>query len=102
MTTAKPNQPGTIEKAKPGAKPITKKAQLIRILKSKPGTDVTAVSRRLGWQNHTTPAALTGLRKAGYEIATEKPGGGKPTRYRITAEPKVGHALQDGASADAR
>lgn len=34
-----------------------------------------------------TRAALTGLRKAGFEIAATKSEDGKPTRYRITAEP---------------
>ena len=66
---------------------ITKKAQLIRMLSSKAGTDVVAVGKKLGWQNHTTRAALTGLRKAGYMITTERHQGGKPTRYRITAAP---------------
>lgn len=71
---------------KPGKPGTTKKAQLIRLLQRKGGADVAAISRRLGWQAHTTRAALTGLRKAGYQIASERPGAGKPSRYRITAE----------------
>ncbi len=35
----------------------------------------------------TTRAALTGLRKAGFEISTEKPGRGKVSCYRITTQP---------------
>ncbi|MDD9724614.1 DUF3489 domain-containing protein [Roseovarius sp. SK2] len=65
----------------------TKKAQLIRMLQSKTGSDIGAISKKLGWQSHTTRAALTGLRKAGFEIAATKSEDGKPTRYRITAEP---------------
>ena len=65
----------------------TKKAQLIQMLTRKAGADVTTISDRLGWQSHTTRAALTGLRKAGFEITAEKKGDGKPSCYRITAQP---------------
>lgn len=66
----------------------TKKAQLVRLLKTKAGTDAETLSKTLGWQTHTTRAAITALKKDGFEIATEKPAAGKPTRYRIVAEPK--------------
>lgn len=65
----------------------TKKAQLIRMLTRKDGADVASICTKLGWQQHTTRAALTGLRKTGYEIVVEKPGQGQPSRYRIAAEP---------------
>ncbi len=68
--------------------PQTKKQQLIRMLSGKAGADVATISDKLGWQQHTTRAALTHLRKAGYEIAAEKPVDGKPARYRITAAPE--------------
>lgn len=71
--------------------PKTKKAQLIQMLTRKAGADVATISDKLGWQSHTTRAALTGLRKAGFEISAEKPGDGKPSCYRITASP-VGDA----------
>ncbi|MCZ0814024.1 MAG: DUF3489 domain-containing protein [Pseudomonadota bacterium] len=87
MTTASPNQSKTGAKSKSLIKRTTKKEQLIRMLSGKAGSDVAALSRKLGWQSHTTRAALSGLRKAGYEIAAEKSNAGKPTRYRITAAP---------------
>lgn len=65
----------------------TKKARLISLLKLKSGKDITAISETFGWQPHTTRAALSGLRKAGFEIAREAPKSGGPARYRITAEP---------------
>ncbi len=65
----------------------TKKAQLIQMLTRKAGADVATISEKLGWQSHTTRAALTGLRKSGFEISAEKPGEGKPLSYRITAQP---------------
>ena len=68
-------------------KPKTKKAQLIQLLTRKAGADVATISDKLGWQSHTTRAALTGLRKAGFEISAEKAGEGKPLSYRITAQP---------------
>ena len=69
------------------SKPKTKKAQLIQMLARKTGADVATISTKLGWQSHTTRAALTGLRKAGFEISAEKSGDGKPLSYRITAQP---------------
>ena len=66
----------------------TKRQHLIRLLSSKTGADVAAISGKLGWQQHTTRAALTHLRKAGYAIAAEKPTDGKATRYRITGTPE--------------
>jgi predicted ArsR family transcriptional regulator len=69
------------------SKPTTKKARLIQMLSRKAGADVSAISEHLGWQPHTTRAALTGLRKSGYELTAEKPGYGKPSRFRIAAVP---------------
>ena len=65
----------------------TKKEQLIQLLTRKAGADVATISDKLGWQAHTTRAALTGLRKSGFEISAEKSGEGKPLSYRITAQP---------------
>jgi predicted ArsR family transcriptional regulator len=73
-----------------GEKPReSKKAQLIRLLSAKTSADVGAISAKLGWLPHTTRAAISGLKKAGYEVTTQKPDPEKPTRYRITAKPKV-------------
>lgn len=69
------------------SKPKTKKAQLIQMLTRKSGADVATISEKLGWLPHTTRAALTGLRKAGFEISAEKKEDGKPACYRILAEP---------------
>lgn len=68
-------------------KPVTKKDRLIRVLSARAGAEIGSISEQLGWQAHTTRAALSGLRKAGFELAAEKPGEGMPTRYRITARP---------------
>ena len=86
---------------KSGRPRITKKAQLIRMLSSKTGTDVVAVGKKLGWQNHSTRAALTGLRRAGYMITTERRQGDKPTRYRITVAPIAENTAQAETAPDA-
>ena len=78
---------------------VTKKAQLIRMLQSKTGSDIAALSKKLGWQTHTTRVALTGLRKAGFEIAATKSENGKPTLYRIAAEPDAKRQTSGSAEA---
>ncbi len=44
----------------------TKRDRLVRLLKAGSGRDIATLSRDLGWLPHTTRAALTRLRKAGY------------------------------------
>jgi hypothetical protein len=65
--TAPPARPGI--KVRISRRPkMAKKARLINMLVQKNGVEAVAISKRLGWLPHTTRAALTGLRKAGYEI----------------------------------
>ncbi len=66
---------------------ITKKAQLTKLLGTKAGADIATLSDKLGWQHHTTRAALSGLRKAGLTIIGSKPAGGGLAKYRIHSEP---------------
>jgi predicted ArsR family transcriptional regulator len=77
----------------------TKKEQLIQLLTRKAGADVATISDKLSWQTHTTRAALSGLRKAGYEVVGDKPGEGKATRYLISATPAEAAASE---ASDAR
>ncbi len=80
----------TAEKTRASAnttKPPTKRARLIGMLKTGGGADVATLSDALGWQQHSTRAALTGLRKAGFSIERTKSDGGNSACYRITAEP---------------
>lgn len=67
---------------------VTKMDQLIKLLRTKSGADIKVLSNKLGWQQHTTRAALTGLRKAGYVISAEKPEKGGIAKYRIMSVPK--------------
>lgn len=56
----------------------TKTDRLISLLKAKRGKTIVELSEALGWQTHTTRAALTRLRQADHKIE------------RISAETKVG------------
>ena len=71
-------------KPKPKPATITKKTQLINLLSKNTGCDIAGISKRFGWLPHTTRAALSRLRKAGYEISSEQTGKGKTSKYRIT------------------
>ena len=65
----------------------TKKDQLIKLLGTKSGADIKSLSEKLGWQQHTTRAAMSGLRKAGYEVVGEKPAKGGTSKFRILSVP---------------
>jgi predicted ArsR family transcriptional regulator len=62
---------------------LTRKAQLLRQLSRKTGTDVPTLCESFGWQPHTARAALSGLRKAGYDVIREAVRDGRPARYRL-------------------
>jgi len=88
-TSTKPST--TAAKARATArtmKPPTKRARLIGLLKAAGGADTATLSAALGWQQHSTRAALTGLRKTGFSIERTTPDGARAATYRITAEPK--------------
>lgn len=69
------------------AKRVTKKAQLINHLDVQAGITVAELSDALGWLPHTTRAALTGLRKAGYIIEATKSAEIRASSYRIIQHP---------------
>lgn len=71
---------------------ITKKNQLIKLVGTKSGADLKSLSDKLGWQQHTTRAAMSGLRKAGYDVASEKSAKGGLSKYRILSAPAVQQA----------
>ena len=67
----------------------TKKDQLVKLLRAKRGVAVCTLSEKLGWQKHTTRAALTRLRQSGFELIVLRSSKDKPTRYRIAADPSM-------------
>jgi predicted transcriptional regulator len=72
----------------------TKRDQLVELLGARAGADIKSLSEKLGWQQHTTRAAISGLRKAGYEVAGKKPAKGGISKYRILSMP----AGEEGAA----
>ena len=67
----------------PGIKPGTKQARLVDYLSRPWGMSIADLSRLLGWQPHTVRAALTGLRKKGYQVTSAKDDKGTVV-YRAT------------------
>ena len=86
-------------KSKPtAAGRTTKKDRLIKLLGAKTGADIKTLSEKLGWQQHTTRAAMSGLRKAGYEVAGEKPSKGGNAKFRILSAPVATGTVEAEAS----
>ena len=69
-------------------KPLSKQAQVIALLERPEGVALAAIVASTGWQPHSARAVLSGLRKSGYEISSDKPEGGERV-YRITAASSV-------------
>ena len=66
----------------------SKIALVIKLLSAARGATLDALVKATDWLPHTTRAALTGLRKRGYEIEKERHEG-RRTTYRIVRGPTV-------------
>lgn len=60
---------------------IDKSALVIGLLQRPDGVTLDEMVAATGWLPHTTRAALTGLKKKGHQVTSEKAGGVR--RYRI-------------------
>lgn len=83
-------QPKAAGKCRPSRK--TKKDELKRLLGAKVGTTVAVLSQKLGWQPHTTRAALTRLKQGGVVVERLAADHGAATRYRIASVAKASSA----------
>ena len=72
------------EATEPKAIP-TKHQQVIDLLTRVGGTTLDEMSTKVGWLPHSTRAFMTGLKKKGYMLDSEKAAGVR--HYRITASP---------------
>lgn len=63
---------------------VSKSARVVGMLQREHGASLDELVAAMGWLPHTTRAALTGLRKKGYLIASEKVEDVR--RYRIAGE----------------
>jgi len=63
-------------------KPPSKAGQLVEMLKRAEGATLDQMVAATGWLPHTTRAALTGLKKKGHEVTSNKADGVRT--YRLT------------------
>ena len=75
---APPEEPAAVE-----AKPQTKQALLVEMLKREEGATLAQLVEATDWLPHTTRAALTGLRKKGHVITASKVDGASLYRIQV-------------------
>ena len=66
------------------AKPSSKSSQVLQMLQRPEGATIAQIVTETSWLPHTTRAALTGLKKKGHEITSEK-AEGEDRVYRVAA-----------------
>lgn len=84
MTKTKTTKAKATEAAAPKTIP-TKHSQVIDLLTREGGATLEAMSTKVGWLPHSTRAFMTGLKKKGYVLDSEKVAGVR--HYRITSSP---------------
>ena len=72
------------------AKPATKSAIVIGLLTRSGGATIEAMVAAKGWLPHTTRSALTGLKKKGFTISSEKVDGMRTYRAALPAKQTEG------------
>jgi hypothetical protein len=78
-----------------------KLAEVISLLRRKQGVSVADLISSTGWLPHTTRAALTGLRKRGYDLERMRPEKGGPSVYRTRRRAgEIPGGLSDGQNID--
>ena len=66
------------------AKPTNKTSLVLQMLQRPEGATIAHVVAATGWLPHTTRAALTGLKKKGHQLTSEK-AEGEERVYRVAA-----------------
>jgi len=80
MTKTSPAKPTA---QSPKSEPNTKIQQVIHLLSSVGGATLDEMSALAGWQHHSTRSFMTGLKKKGHVIESDKIDGVR--RYRIVS-----------------
>lgn len=78
----------------PSQRQGTKTALLLNLLERPEGATIAQMVEATGWLPHTARAALTGLKKKGHAIASEKPEGGERV-YRVAVLELVAAQVAD-------
>lgn len=71
------------------ARPQSKSALVLELLGRPEGATIDQMVTATGWLSHTTRAVLTGFKKKGHVLVSEKPAGG-PRIYRATGMAEAG------------
>ena len=66
------------------AKPSSKSSLVLQMLQRPQGATIAQIVTTTGWLPHTTRAALTGLKKKGHQVTSEK-AEGQDRVYRVVA-----------------
>jgi DNA-binding IclR family transcriptional regulator len=77
----------------------TKIAKIIAMLESEDGATVAQLVAATGWLPHTTRAALTGLRKRGYALTSDRSDRTHSSIYRIVTERSSNEATEAAEAA---
>ncbi len=83
------------------AKPLTKSAVILGLLTRKQGATLDQLIEATGWLPHTTRAALTGLKKKGFEVTSVKSDGVRTYRAVNKREAEEMEKGQPTADSDA-
>ena len=86
VTAANPAAATDASSPSAAPKPPSKQSQVIALLEQPEGVTLAVIVGATGWQPHSARAVLSGLRKGGYDISSDKPEGGERF-YRIVAGP---------------
>ena len=87
---AKEDLAGAREPFRRPPRPGSKLDRVLRTLSTDKGATVDELTRATGWLPHTARAALTGLRKRGYDVRLVRGGGETASVYRLTTAPAGG------------
>lgn len=82
VASASPSEPASGVRPKPGSK----LGIVLALLETPQGASLARLVEETGWLPHTTRAALTGLRKRGFAVVSEKTEGGGASVYRVRSE----------------
>ena len=97
LSEMQPNPGGPAVRQLPAKK--SKKDQLVALIAKPNGARVSVLVERLGWQAHTVRAALSGLRKLGYQIVNSKaPKTGEAIYRIVTPDGNASERSQETAS----
>lgn len=72
ITTARERKPESLRSQAPAPKTPSKQQQLASLIVRDAGATLDQMITTTGWLPHTTRAALTGLKKKGYVISSDK------------------------------